>query len=312
MKKRTNVLWSTLLSLVMVFLLVAQPHAGHAADDDTTDFEQESIVEQKTGALGADVTTDTTPEGVLEPEVLPLLAPVAAAVFSSTVINSIFAAALGFYVGYEAQFLFKESVNDKHYASTAQYPITETPEYNNKFPEYIETILVQNSATKHMNKEAVLEVHNRIKNFSNDSNYRMYKSTRYPDQTMYVIDLVSPLNATVNRHLGNYLSGSRFTNGEDPSYKNETLNLAGYSIFIITEGKRIFHASFTPTYLRDREIEYNRYRGEFNTQHWPSYSRNDKYLQSGNVNWDSEKKSAMYNRGLLRDSKNYRSVVPYK
>ncbi|ASS76111.1 hypothetical protein CIG75_14860 [Tumebacillus algifaecis] len=307
MTKKFKTFWSIALSFLMVFLLATQPI--HASANNVPSAVQETeivpIVESGTGV---------NPEGVIEPDVLPLLlAPVAASAFTSTVINSIFAVALGWYVGSSAQSLFQGAVNDKHSASTSQYTLTSTTEYSSTFPEYIGATHVKDSAAKHIAKEVVQELHNRIKNYSNENNYRAFSSSVFPGNTMYVIDINSTLNSTVNRHLGNNIAGLSGFLTEDPNYRNETLDLAGYSIFIISSknDQKVFHAHFTPQYLKNREIEYNRYKGQFDIQTYPVRSQNMKYLMSTG-GYTSNFNAARDNRGLLQDTKGNISVVPYK
>lgn len=163
-----------------------------------------------------------------------------------------------------------------------------------------------------MEEAIVTDVHNRIKNYGTGNNLRVYNSTAAPTSIMAVIDINSDMGGLVNRHLGNYLSGYSMM---DPNYANEWLNLKGYSIFIITNKSTgtVFHAHFTPQWLRDREIEHNRYVGQFNVQIFPFSSNDSKYLKT-HPSYTINRDYARNNRGLLKDTTspgNY-SVVPYK
>lgn len=307
MKRSTNVFWSIVLSFVMVFILSVPSNVQASIDGGS------SVLNGASDSAQSGI--DSNPEGVVEPDVVPLLlAPVAASAFTSTVVNSIFAVALGWYVGYESQSLFQGAVNDKKYSSTTSYSVTTSPVFDSTFPEYIGTSLVNDSAAKHMPKEVVQELHNRVKNYSNEYNFRAYSSTEFPGNTMYVIDINSSLPTTVNRHLGNNIAGFTGYVGEDPNYSNETLDLAGYSIIIVSKKfeRLVFHAHFTPQYLRNQEVEYNRYKGQFDVQTYPVRTQNEKYRISKNANHSSEYLTARNNRGLLLDTKGRPSVVPYR
>ncbi|ARU61345.1 hypothetical protein CBW65_10290 [Tumebacillus avium] len=302
-KKKLNTFWSIMLSFVMVFLLSAQPHAVLAAGGDET-----AVQETRGTSLSNNASVTENAE---EPEVLPLvLAPVAASALSSTVINSIFAVCLGWYVGATSQNLFKASINDKEAYTFESYTVVTTDKYYPSFPDFME-VTTTRSAVKHMDQSIVLETHKRIRDWSNNNNYRAYSSTPFPGNVMYVIDINSSLTGTVNRHLGNSLYGTKV----NPGFANESgFDLAGYSLFIISnkDTEEIFHAHFMPQWLRDREIEYMRYKGQFDIQTHPVKTENDKYLKrDANYSWNFN--SAMTNRGLLYDTytKKY-SIVPYK
>ncbi len=77
-----------------------------------------------------------------------------------------------------------------------------------------------------------------------------------------VYDINSTLRTTVNRHLGNYVDGSKIANS---SYRNESLNLSGYTVFLIFSHKdqRLFHAHFVPQADRTKELKHQRYLGNF-------------------------------------------------
>lgn len=299
MNKLFRVFWSTVLSFVLLFLLSAQPHAALAVLENPLTVEGNHSI-----------ANDNTSSSIVEPEVVPLvLAPIAAAGFTWTIIDSIFAASLGIYVGSQTQDLFKSTVNDKQTSSSAQYQLAFTPTVYQSFPDFA-GFTIATSATKHMEQAMVTDVHNRIKNYGTGSNLRVYSSTVSPTSIMAVIDINSDLGGTVNRHLGNFLSGYQM---KDLNYPNEWLNLKGYSIFIITDKStsNIFHAHFTPQVLRDREIEYNRYVGQFNVQIFPFNSSNSKYLGT-HPSYFPNREAAKNNRGLLPDTNGKFSVVPYK
>lgn len=306
MNTATRAVLSVLLSFVMLFLLGAQPHTAHASQKNPAISEHDQRLTQQ----NSDSPT-VNPEESIAPEIVPLvLAPVAAVGITWTIVDSIFAASLGYYVGTQAQDLFKGSVNDKQNSSTVHYSF---PTYTQTYPSYPDFAgySLGTKATKHMEEAMVVDVHNRIKNYGDGSNLRVYSSTKYAYSIMSVIDIKSDLGGVVNRHLGNFLDGSIM---KDPNFQNEWMNLSGYSLFIITNKStgQIFHAHFTPTWLRDREIEYNRYVGQFDVQIFPFNSRNSKYIDNGFPQYQTDKNNAMYNRGLLKDTKGNTSVISYK
>lgn len=298
MSKLFRVFCSAMLSFVLLFLVSAQPHAALAVSENPL------TVESKHSLISDDASS------VVEPEVVPLvLAPMAAAGFTWTIIDSIFVASLGLYVNEQTKSLFKSAVNDKQAASTVQYSLSFSPTVNQSYPDFA-GFTIATSATKHMEEAMVTDVHNRIKNYGTGSNLRVYSSTAFANNIMAVIDINSDLGGVVNRHLGNFLSGYQM---KDPNYKNEWLNLSGYSLFIISDKStgRIFHAHFTPQWLRDREIEHNRYVGQFDVQIFPFNSSNSKYLGT-HPSYLSNRDAAKNNRGLLPDTNGKLSVIPYK
>lgn len=131
MKNHFRTILSAALSFVILFLLSVQPHSAVAAPENPNIVEQSQIEKTKPGSP---VTTDNVSSAV-EPEVLPLvLAPIAAAGFTWTIIDSIFAASLGLYVGSQTQDLFKSTVNDKQTSSSAQYQLSFSPTVYQSYP----------------------------------------------------------------------------------------------------------------------------------------------------------------------------------
>lgn len=175
------------------------------------------------------------------------------------------------------------------------------------------------SATRHISRDAILEIAERIKNDRFDNGMtEIYTSTTDRTKVLVVYDITSRLNATVNRHLGNRLDGSVIW---DSSYRNETLNLNGYSVFLIFDHRRgwIFHAHFVPWNDRLDELRYQRFRGGFDLKLYPDvkytpyYNRSNPDISEKDYNlWRERYERAVNNRNLLPDSKGRPSVVPYK
>jgi hypothetical protein len=300
----------------MLFVFSLQPHSSYASEEDLTQYSTDTTVpvedpnqdsaddpvtEPVTDQIPLPSTGPNDPQGII-----PLLAPVAVAGLTWTLIDSIFAASLGWYVGTAAQDMYKGSVNDKQAASTVQYSMPTSIYVHNDFPDYA-GFTIGTSATKHMEAAMVQDAQNRIRNFGNGTNLRLYSSTA-TNSVMAVIDISSDYGGLVNRHLGNSLDGSEM---RDPTYGNEWMNLKGFTIFLISNraSGQLFHAHFTPTRLRDAEIEYNRYVGQFDVQFFPFASHDRKYLQS-DLFYGDNKKASMSKRGLLQDSKGNTSVIP--
>lgn len=328
MKERFKIICSSVIAFVMMFVFSLQPHASYAEQNhtqnstDTTvlvedskeladeEHVTESIPKQGDDQISENPQVSLQPKGPndqVNPSIVPLLlAPVAVAGLSWTLIDSIFVAGLGWYVGTQAQDMFKGSVNDKQSASTVQYSMPTSIMVYNSFPDYAGFTL-GTSATKHMESDMVQDVATRIRNYGSGSNLRLYSST-VSNNVMAVIDISSDLGGTVNRNLGNSLSGTVM---QDPNMGNEWMNLKGFSIFIISNraNGQLFHAHFTPTRLRDAEIEYNRYVGEFDVQFYPLPSHTTKYLKS-DLSWGINKSAAMGRRGLEKDTTGRTSVVP--
>lgn len=106
----------------------------------------------------------------------------------------------------------------------------------------------------------------------------------------------------------------------DASIADETLDLNGYTVFLIYNhitGK-VFHAHFVPTALRARELDYNRFLGQFDLRIYPSVIQDTSYLtfagrsdveQLRYEQWYGS--SLNFRRGqLLSDSAVRKSVVP--
>ncbi|MDX8359843.1 hypothetical protein [Cytobacillus sp. IB215316] len=183
------------------------------------------------------------------------------------------------------------------------------------FTSYADAITT--SATKHMTLSAVQTIANRIKNDdNNDMDVRVYMSTHEKDTVMIVANITSSLTTTVNRHLANYVGGTK----KDSSYRDETLNLNGYTVFLLYDhsSEKIFHAHFVRSSDRIRETTYMRYNNNLDLQIFPSviYTRKYNYYAARNETerLESEKFhiNARNNRNLLEDSKGKPSVVRYK
>ncbi|KEO81536.1 hypothetical protein [Tumebacillus flagellatus] len=207
-----------------------------------------------------------------------------------------------------------DSLREKKNTSDITYAAEETPIYVPYWGEFVagnSNISLETKANKHMEEAIVTDVHSRIRNYGNESNTQIFASTRRTNNIMVVIDINSSMGGIVNRHLGNYVDGARTP--MDANFKNEWMDLSGYSIFLIYNrtNKSIFHAHFTPKRLRNAEIEYNRYLGEFDLKIYPSFSQDSKYTSLSST-WESQRKAARNNRGLLLDTKGNRSVIPYK
>ena len=126
---------------------------------------------------------------------------------------------------------------------------------------------------------------------------------------MGVYDVKADIKGRTSRHLGDYQSNPKY-----PEYVENNFNMKGYTLFISYNwrDKEIFHAHFTPTWLRARELTYNRYRYQYVWRIYPSFSYNERYSKTKNPNFRSEENAAMNNRGLNKDGNNKTSVVPRK
>ena len=101
--------------------------------------------------------------------------------------------------------MFKGSVNDKQASSTVQYSLPTSIYVRNDFPDFL-GFTIGTSATKHMEAAMVQDVQNRIRNYGNGTNLRLYSST-VRNSVMAVIDISSDYGGLVNRNLGNSLNG---------------------------------------------------------------------------------------------------------
>lgn len=216
-------------------------------------------------------------------------------------------------------------LNDKISTSTITGPVTSTAESFPKAAEFsgIPTNLTT-SGQKHIEAALLVTIASQIKNNSNNTNssnnLEVYVSSintsKLKSNVMVVYDIKSNLSGKVNRHLGNTLNGTKV----DSSFGDETLNLNGYTVFMIYnhDSKKLFHAHFVPTANRSKELTYQRYRGQFDLKVYPSISSNSTYIEKNNrseINqqlWEQNYMNARSGRGLLKDSKNNTSVVPYK
>lgn len=173
---------------------------------------------------------------------------------------------------------------------------------------------VTKSAQKHMEKSLTKKITNNIKNRNSKNNMEVFLNK--DDEVMVVFDITTSTKGLVNRHLSNYLYKELYEKGyrlADSSYKKQTLDLSGYTAFLVYKEDRTFHNHFTPTRLRDRELKYQRYNGEYVWRIYPKISYSNKYDPNKNNDYEKEWRSAMRNRGLGWSSatRSY-SVVPYK
>ena len=215
-------LWSVIISIALVCVLGVSPHAAYA--DTANDSAIIAENDNEDTSVNGTVVEQPADQNSSEQGILPLvLAPVAAYGITSTVVSSIFTVGLGWYVG--SSDLFKNTVYDKQDTSSAQYGIQNTPYSYDYFPDFA-GFLIETSATKHMEETLVKATADRIKNYGRFGNLRVFGSTRRPANVMAVIDITSPMGGTVNRHLGNYLSG-KIGPYSNTAYKNEWMDLAG-------------------------------------------------------------------------------------
>lgn len=178
---------------------------------------------------------------------------------------------------------------------------------------------MKTSATRHVELAGVNEIANRIKrDRNNDGDLEIYISSKSPrNQVLLVYDINSTLKTTVNRHLGNHLNGRKIT---DASYRNERLDLKGYTVFLIYDydDQELFHVHFVPQADRSAELHYMRYCGNFDLQIFPRIRSNPSYseflqkTERDRLEFEKKYKQAIKGRNLLKDSKGNRSVVPYK
>lgn len=214
-------------------------------------------------------------------------------------------------------------LNEKKNTSTVTGPVTSTQESFTKAAEFsgVPTNLTT-SGQKHMEAALTIAIAEQIKNNSNNSNNNLevyvssLNTTQLKSNVMVVYDIKTNLSGKVNRHLGNTLGGSKV----DSKYADETMNLNGYTVFMIYNhsSKKLFHAHFVPTVDRSKELLYQRYRGQFDLKVYPSISSNSTFIEKKNrpeleqIQWEKNYNNSLNGRNLQRDSKNYKSVVPYK
>lgn len=214
-------------------------------------------------------------------------------------------------------------LNEKKNSSTVTGPVTSTQESFSKAAEFsgVPTNLTT-SGQKHMEAALTIAIAEQIKNNSNNSNNNLevyvssLNTTQLKSNVMVVYDIKTNVSGKVNRHLGNVLGGTK----ADSTYPDVTMNLNGYTVFMIYNhsSKKLFHAHFVPTMDRSKELLYQRYRGQFDLKVFPSVSSNSTFLENKNrpefdqIQWEKNYMNALNGRNLLKDSKNRKSVVPTK
>lgn len=167
---------------------------------------------------------------------------------------------------------------------------------------------VDGKAERHMSKSLVQDlVRNINNNRTSGNNLEIYMNASFA--LMGVYDVKTNIKGRASRHLGDSQSNPKHT-----EYVDNYFNMSGYTLFISYNWKtqEVFHAHFTPTWLRTRELTYNRYQYQYVWRIYPSFSYNDRYSKTKNRNYDIERVAAMGNRGLKQDSRGKTSVVPLK
>lgn len=171
-----------------------------------------------------------------------------------------------------------------------------------------------------MESALVTTIANRIKNNNNNNNNLQIftSSLNVKNSVMIVYDVTTSTSGKVNRHLGNFVGGTK----KDSTIADETLDLNGYTVFLSYNHttKKLFHAHFVPTTNRAKELTYNRYRFQYDIQIFPNFSRNQEYLTNNGrtatdqLKWEQRSGTASTNRKntLLKDSNGNYSVVPKK
>ncbi len=214
-------------------------------------------------------------------------------------------------------------LEEKRQTSTTTVTPKTTETTINKWDEFTNIpTTIGSSATKHLTATAVAGLIAKMRNSnSKDNNLEIYVSTEgnIASKVMVVYDVKDSFPTTVNRHLGNYVSGSR---SADPAYRNISLDLKGYTVFIVFNhnARQVFHAHWVPTGNRPMELQFQRYNQQYNVRIWPSVVKNDEYLlnrgrsDSDQLRWEQRYRQSQTarNNTLLRDSNGRKSVVPYK
>jgi hypothetical protein len=215
-----------------------------------------------------------------------------------------------------------EVLNEKKNTSTLTAPVSNTFETVPKMAEFTDVpTVVTTHGQRHMEQALTIAIANRIKNSDNSTNnLEVYASTadvtELKTNVMVVYDVKASLSGKVNRHLANVLEGTKV----DSNYPDTTIDLNGYTVFLIYNhsSKRIFHAHFVPTADREVELKYMRYKGQFDLKFYPSVSRNTEYLKNFNRSeldqqrWEQRYSAGQSGRNLIRTAAGRKSVVPFR
>ncbi|GIO06187.1 hypothetical protein J31TS6_22150 [Brevibacillus reuszeri] len=248
-----------------------------------------------------------------------LVVPLAAGVISSSTIAALETALFATLTAATAT-VATAILEERHRSSNATAEVRTRNTYPENWSDFTGIpSATSTTATKHIALEGVEEISDRIKrDRNNDGDLEIYVSTTdIKESVLVVYDINSSLNTTVNRHLGNKLDRSELS---DPSYRNETLNLRGYTVFLIFSYRydRLFHVHFVPQADRTKELKYMRYNGNFDLQIFdrvrftPGFNENLQRTDSDRLDYERKYNQAKRDRNLTRDSNGRKSVVPYR
>lgn len=251
--------------------------------------------------------------------VVPLVIPLAAGAISTSTLAAL-EAALFAAVATATATVATAILEERHRSSNETAEVRTKDTYPDNWSDFTGIPSGRTtSATKHIELEGLNEIAERIRrDRNNDGNLEVFVSTTdIRESVLLVFDINSSLRTTVNRHLGNYIDGSRMS---DTTYRNERLNLNGYTVFLIYNyrDQQLFHAHFVPQADRREELKYMRYVGNFDLQifdkvrHTPSYNEHLQRTETERSDYERKYRQAKRDRNLLRDSDGNKSVVPYK